>query len=133
MRDVAAQIQKKYPEFAILLHPGKNDLIDFLPRNNNIVIRPLIYDERKYAPEDSFLQIENILVDLAIEADALSLMDVTEYSGILNNIAVSGRIKPGVILRRISRRKVKSRYIAALLKYFQAEQENQSMSIKIIS
>ena len=120
MREVAEHLHKKYPESSVLLNPGKNDLLNFSPRNSNIVIRPLIYDDSQSA--DSFLQIENILVDLAIEAEALSLMDETEYSCILNDAAVSGRIKPGVILRRLARRKVKSGYIDALLKYFQVEQ-----------
>lgn len=121
MQEVAEKLHKKYPLSAILVNPGKSVLRNFLPQNNNIVIRPIIYDDRKYAALDACLHIENILVDLAIETEALSLMDGKEYSGILNNVATSGRIKPGVALRRIMRRRAKNDYTAILLKYFQPE------------
>ena len=55
-------------------------------------------------------------------------MDETEYAGILDNIATSGRIKPGIIARRMTRRKTKSGYADILRNYFNFEHKNPSMS-----
>ena len=121
MRDVAIKLQEKYSSSTILIDPNKSDLSDFLPKGNNFIIRPIIYDDRQGSSYKFCLDIEKILVDLALESKALFLMDGKEYSNILNNIATFCRIKPGVIHRRIMRRKSKNEYISLLMKYFSIE------------
>ena len=127
MQEVAAALQKEYRASAVLAKPRKQEAANFSPKENNFIIRPIIYDDRKNAA-DPCLYIENILVDLAIEAEKLSLMDETEYAGILDNIATSRRIKPGIIARRMTRRKTKSGYADILRNYFNFEHKNPSMS-----
>ncbi len=129
MRDVANVLLKEYPEAAVLLDPDKQAIANFSPKDNNLIVRPILYDDRKFAAAPC-LHIENILVDLAIESEALSLMDGAEYSAIMDNVAASGRIKPGVIVRRLTRRKVQNGYGDILRRYFQlsSPEKNQSMS-----
>ncbi|MEI3040942.1 MAG: DUF6577 family protein [Victivallales bacterium] len=127
MRDVAGALQEEYPDAAILVDPGKQAISNFSPKDNNFIVRPILYDDRKFA-EDPCLHIENILVDLAIEAETLSLMDESEYSTIVNNVASSGRIKPGVIARRLTRRKVKNGYCDILRRYFQMGQKSTNVN-----
>ena len=129
--DSVSSLREKYPEYTILEDPGKRESARFIVNDNNIIVRPILYDDRKYADSDSFLHIENILVDFAIESEALSIVDGAEYSCIVDNIASSARIKPGVIIRRLTRRNVKNQYTDILWKYFQKEKENPPMSKKI--
>ena len=85
MRDVAGALQEEYPDAAILVDPGKQAISNFSPKDNNFIVRPILYNDRKFA-EDPCLHIENILVDLAIEAETLSLMDESEYSILLSSM-----------------------------------------------
>ena len=128
IRDIALALHEKYPEQAILENPGKHEASRFLVQENNIIIRPILHDDLNIAEKDPFLCIENILADFAIESDALSIVDGAEYSRILDNVASSARIKPGTIIRRLTRRNVKNQYTAILRKYFQKEGENPPMS-----
>jgi len=122
IRDVAASFRGKYPDWTILENPGKKESASFPLQANNVIIRPMISEDRAYVQEP-FLHIENILTDFSMEADALSMIDGMEFSGIVDNVASAGRIKPGVIARRLTRRKLNGGCSMILRKYFQIDEK----------
>ena len=119
MPEAAELLQRAFPESKVLLNPGRKELKTYTAQMTNYIVRPLLEADQT-AAEETIFPVEKLLADLALEAEKLSLMDETEFGIILDNIASSGRIRPGVIFRRLQRRKIKTGYCRVLYKYFGA-------------
>jgi hypothetical protein len=91
--------------YDVWLNPRGNDARKFSIGKRTVVIRPAI---SRGSSREHFANIENILVDLFVEAAALNLMDEDEYFRIFGNILVAGRIDIGRLLNYAGRRKLKA-------------------------
>lgn len=119
MPEAAELLQRTFPDSKVLLNPGRKELKTYTAQITNHIVRPLLESDQT-AAEETVFPVEKLLADLALEAEKLSLMDETEFGILLDNIASSGRIRPGVIFRRLQRRKIKNGYCRILYKYFGA-------------
>jgi hypothetical protein len=114
IKDVAGILAEEFPDAQVLANPLSAAIADYSPKPDNIIVRPLIVDDNGKNQPDHQLSIEKILVDLAIEADYLPLMDNEEFSIVTENILLSGRLNPAIITTRIAHRKAAGNKIAII-------------------
>lgn len=67
-------------------------------------MRSLRFDDKGEAEGTHTIGIEKMLVDYAVEAERLSLVDSAEYHAVLDNALDSGRLNVNALLLRVSRR-----------------------------
>ena len=104
MREIAARLKAKRPELVFAVNPSSREA-DYLERPENlVVVRPLRFDDRVEAEGAHTISIEKMLVDYAVEAERLSLVDSAEYHAVLDNALDSGRLNVNALLLRVSRR-----------------------------
>jgi len=99
--------------YDVWLKPRGNDAQKFSIGEKTVVIRPVISRERS---SGHFADIEKILVDLFVEADALNLIDEDECYRIFRSVLAAGRVDIGALLNYARRRKLKTEQFIKQLK-----------------
>jgi hypothetical protein len=101
---IADRFMELWPDARIIAHPLGPDAAQFTVQGGRtIVLRPLLAIDS--GRESIFLSMEEILVDLAIESDALGLMDAGEFKALFENIASRYRLRLSAVEHRARYRK----------------------------
>ena len=82
--------------FNVYVDPKKSEALRHVQiKGKTIILRP---SQAKEPPNQRYARIEEILVDLRAEVDCLSLMDVSEYQQMANEIVRQGRVQMASLL-----------------------------------
>ena len=108
MKDVATILSNEFPESQVVANPLGKAAEEFSKRDINIIVRPLRSSDLCGSVAGSYFQIENILVNLAIESELLNIMDQEEFRCVAENIVSSGRVNPGAMTTIIDKRQLEN-------------------------
>ena len=108
IKDVATILSNEFPESQVAANPLGKAAEEFSKRDANIIVRPLRSSDLCGNVAGSYFQIENILVNLAIESESLNIMDQEEFRCVVENIVSSGRVNPGAMTTIIDKRQLEN-------------------------
>lgn len=108
MKDVATILSNEFPESQVVVNPLSKAAEEFSKRDTNIIVRPLRSSDLCGSVAGSYFQIENILVNLAVESESLNIMDQEEFRCVAENIVSSGRVNPGAMTTIIDKRQLEN-------------------------